>query len=169
MNVFRSLSLCPCHLGCHSSCPLAQYQQLKIAELACVSIEPQFRTSFFVLFISFFFLFSFLSHPLRSFFFFSNGHLFTNFSWGEKKSWLTEDETSSRGNGGKGRHENTHSTERNRGIKSATVRPWHQLSTLIVNDSVGRFLTLKAAFVIKLLTQPLENKKRKKENNKMLT
>lgn len=113
----------------------------------------------FVLFISFFIsVFPLRSFPMRSFFFQRTS--VHKFFMRRKKSWLTEDETSSRGKGGKGRHENT---RRNRGMKSATVRPWRQLSELVVNDSVGHFLTLKAAFVIKLLTQPL------KKNNKKLT
>lgn len=154
-----SLSLCPCHLGRNSSCPLAQYQQLKIAELACVSMEPQFRTSF--LFYLFHFLSPFSLSALSQYalFFFPTdicSQIFheekkelINWGWNILKGKRREREAWKHPQ--KQRDEKCHCE-----ALATTLRTrckWFS----------GPFSTLKAAFVIKLLTQPL------KKNNKKLT
>ncbi len=153
-----SLSLCPCHLGRNSSCPLAQYQQLKIAELACVSMEPQFRTSF--LFYLFHFLSPFSLSALSQCALFFSTDICSQIFHEEKKELINWGWNILKG---KRREREAWKHPQKQRDGSATVRPWRQLSELVVNDSVGHFLTLKAAFVIKLLTQPL------KKNNKKLT
>lgn len=111
-------------------------------------------------FISFSFLSSFLSLPLHSFFFFlmdicsqifhEEKKELINWGWNILKGKRREREA--------WKHPQHQEKQRDEKCHCEALA-----STLIVNDSVGRFLTLKAAFVIKLLTQPLENKKGKKK------